>query len=349
MKRFLSHIYGAAVAWRNRGYDRGRRAVTRLDIPVLSVGNITAGGTGKTPLVLSIAERLHGRGRRVAVVTRGYRRATTGNLLVSDGRGRIVSARDGGDEAVMMARRLPDLLVIADEERARGCLRAQEEFGADAILLDDAFQHRAVHRDLDIVVLDASEGLDGLRLLPEGRLREPLANLRRADVIVLGKCESSDQAARLRRGVAAWTNAPVFATRFAAHALRRLGDEADHPLETLAGGALGAFCGIGRPDGFRSTLDQLRLDAVLQQDFADHHWYDRGDLQRLAQRGRDAGVQAWITTEKDAVRLRDGDAWRQLGDVWYPRMDVVFFGVDEQAWYDRIEKAMVAAERRRGG
>ncbi|MDX9759149.1 MAG: tetraacyldisaccharide 4'-kinase [Bacteroidota bacterium] len=330
MKTLISYGYGAAVALRNLAFDRGWARMASVAVPVISVGNITAGGAGKTPVVEYLAALLLARERRVAVVTRGYRRATRGSVVVSDGRGRVVSARDGGDEPVQIARKFPSLVVIADARRRRGCARAVAEFGAECILLDDAFQHRAMRRDLDIVVIDAAEGVAGQHLLPRGRLREPLTNLRRADLILLSKCDDAVAVERLRRALGAWTPAPVFATRFVARGWRRLGREGEMPVEALAGIPIGSFCGIGRPAGFRTTLHALGLAPVIERPFADHHPYTTRDITALAEDGRRAGVRAWVTTEKDAMRLMDTDDWRALGDVSYPRMEVVFSGDEEE-------------------
>lgn len=334
MKTFLSHIYGAAIALRNRGYDSGLFGIAKVHVPVLSVGNITAGGTGKTPVVELLAAKLLAQGIRIAVVSRGYRRTTKGYFLVSDGKGRVASAREGGDEPVQIARKFPTLVVIADELRSRGCARAVAEYRVDCILLDDAYQHRAMHRDMDIVVIDAVDGIYTQRLLPAGRLREPLENLRRADVLLLSKCEAKSSVEQMRLALSAYTHVPVYATRFMPRALRRLESDEDLPLDTLQGVPAGIFSGIGRPEGFRRTLTLLRTDVVAERAFADHHWYGAGDIAALVEQGRTAGVRVWITTEKDAMRLMDTEEWRSLGDVYYPRMEVEF--LDEEEGFDAL-------------
>ena len=330
MKTILSAIYGAAVRRRNRAFDSGRWPAARVGVPVVSVGNITAGGTGKTPVVAFLAARLLVRGVRVAVVSRGYRRKTPGTVVVSDGRGRIVTAREGGDEPVMLARRLPDLVVIADERRVRGCALAVETFGADIILLDDGFQHRALFRDMDVVVVDASEALEDARLLPAGRLREPLDGLRRAHAVLLSKCLSDTDVGALRAVLARHGGAPVFATRFVARALRRMGHDADLACDTLHRLRAGAFCGIGNPAGFRRTLEDIGIAPAFARDFPDHHWYGTADMRALREAGKTHGIQAWVTTEKDAARLMDLPEMELCGDVYYPRMEVEFVGGEEE-------------------
>ncbi|MBE0644882.1 MAG: tetraacyldisaccharide 4'-kinase [Bacteroidetes bacterium] len=314
------------VGLRNRAFDHRLLRTEHVDVPVISIGNISVGGTGKTPLVEHLAAHLLGIGRRPAVVTRGYRRATKGNFIVSDGRGHVASARQGGDEAVQIAQKLPGLVVIADEKRIRGCRLAAEQFSADIILLDDAFQHRNMHRDVDIVVVDATENLDSREMLPAGRLREPLASLRRADAIVLSKCRPATPVAAMKKTLVTYSDAPVFAARFVPRRIRRLGAKESLPLETLRGLPLGGFCGIGRPEGFRRTLDELQANIVTMRDYPDHHWYTAADITELQRQGGDAGALGWITTEKDAVRLRDDNAWKSLGEVYYPEMEVEFVG-----------------------
>ncbi len=326
MKRILSHIYGAVVGLRNRAYDRQLPNVARVPVPVISVGNITAGGTGKTPVVEYLAAYERAGGRRAAVVTRGYRRKTKGNLLVSDGRGYVATAREGGDEAVQIARKIDGLVVIADEKRSRGCRRAVDEFSVEVIILDDAFQHRGMHRDVDIVVIDSGDDLSTQRLLPAGRLREPLVNLQRADVVVLSKCGPATPVEERLRAIAAHTDAPVFAARFAARRLRRLGEEEGLPLDALGDLPVGSFCGIGNPAGFRQTLEELHAAVVTTRAFPDHYWYGEKDFSALQEQGTRVGANGWITTEKDAVRLINTRGWERLGAVYYPEMEVELLG-----------------------
>jgi len=337
VKRLLSQLYGTAIGLRNLAFDRGLRQVVRVPVPVISVGNITVGGTGKTPVVEFLAAHYLDAGRRPAVVTRGYRRLTKGNLVVSDGRGQVVSARDGGDEAVQIARKFDSLVVIADEQRSRGCRMAVEDFSADIIILDDAFQHRSMHRDTDIVVVDAADDLDVQRLLPAGRLREPLRNLRRADIILLSKCRPETPVEERRRSIARYTEAPLFAARFTVRRLRRLGEENALSLNLLKNRPLGGFCGIGNPAGFRQTLDELQVQLASMTEFADHHWYDESDCETLREAGERTGATGWMTTEKDATRLRDVRGWERLGDVFYPEMAVELLG-DSREFFERLER-----------
>jgi tetraacyldisaccharide 4'-kinase len=220
-------------------------------------------------------------------------------------------------------------VVVADERRSRGCAIAVEEFDVDCILLDDAYQHRAMHRDIDIVVIDAIEGIYTQRMLPVGRLREPLEHLRRADVILLSKCEASTPVEQMRQALAAYSQVPVYATRFVPRSLRRLEDAADLPLDALAGVPVGAFCGIGMPEGFRHTLRRMGIKVATERSFPDHHWYGASDIEALRRSPGAADIRVWITTEKDAMRLAEGQEWKRLGDVYYPRMEVEFLAEED--------------------
>jgi tetraacyldisaccharide 4'-kinase len=338
----LSYLYRIGVRLRNAAYDRGIFRVHHVDVPVVSVGNITAGGTGKTPVVEHLLAHFTARGLRPAVVTRGYRRSTRGLFVVSDGSGSRQGVRQSGDEASQIAGKFPHAVVVADEQRVRGCRHAATTFNADLILLDDAFQHRAVARDFDIAVVDAQVGIDRLRLLPAGRLREPLENLGRADAVLLSRCEGAEQAAQLKAGLAQWTSAAVFATRFVVNGFRRFAPSSSAAMTTvdapdamlspagLAGKRVLAFCGIGSPRAFALTLSEAGVDAAVFETFADHHWYAADDLRKLRAMADRADISMFVTTEKDAVRLRDVDGSAELTELWYPELRLEFIDGEEE-------------------
>jgi tetraacyldisaccharide 4'-kinase len=328
MKGVASKMYGAAVEARNRAYEKGLLRSAWLAAPVISVGNISAGGTGKTPVVERIAEYYLAQGARPAVVSRGYKRQSSGLLVVSDGRGTIVSASMGGDEPVQIATKFPSLIVIADARRLRGCRKAIE-MGADMLVLDDAYQHRAVQRNVDIVVLDAGSGLYAQELLPKGRLREPLSNLSRADILLLSRCEADAAHEQMALALRAYSAVPVFATRFVAVALRSLAGCEDVPLTTLAGVQVVSFCGIGAPRSFLTTMTALGVSSLHHTVYADHHAYSAGDVTQLVQRSHEFKAPL-LTTEKDATRLRAHTEAMKDVSLWYPRMRVEFLGGEEE-------------------
>ncbi|MCW5892592.1 MAG: tetraacyldisaccharide 4'-kinase [bacterium] len=280
--------YAAVIAARNAAYDRGWLPATRVPAHVVSVGNLTVGGSGKTPLTLWIAEQLQARGHRVAIVARGYRKRLRGVVVVSAGHGPLVSAADGGDEAVMLAHRFAGPVVTA-ERRAEGAAHACTALGCDTIVLDDGFQHRALRRDVDVAVV--ADDPAAAHLLPAGSRREPWSALQRAQLVV-----AMDGAAVPVPGhpvVRAATQPLALVT---AHAD---GWEAS-PLAALAGAEVVAVAGVARPGRFVATLEALGARVVATLAFPDHHAYGPADLAAIgavAARGR------LVTTEKDLVKL----------------------------------------------
>lgn len=345
MRRLLAALYGFGVAARNSAYDSGFLHGAKLPVPVVSVGNLTVGGSGKTPLVEGIVRLLRARGRRPAVVTRGYGRKTQGTFVVSDGTDRIASAADGGDEPVQIARKFPGTVVIADERRARGARLAVERYAADAIVLDDAYQHRGCARDLDILVIDASRDFFSDTLLPAGRLREPLANIRRAQVIVLTRCGRTERCGSMAAALGEQSGTPVFRSRFVARSLRAVGNDHILPLDTLNGVPVVSFCGIGNPRSFRDTLNELGITVSCSREFPDHFPYGDAECAALVADLREFGAKAFVTTEKDSVRL--GARSGALGgvDILYPEMEIEF--LDDEAVFSGMLEHVITAPKRR--
>ncbi|HEX6852930.1 MAG TPA: tetraacyldisaccharide 4'-kinase [Candidatus Polarisedimenticolaceae bacterium] len=283
----LSALWGLVVARRNRRFDRGE-GVHRAAVPVVSVGNLAVGGTGKTPMTAWLAARLAARGRRSAIVTRGYGgRAGVGPLDVSRGGGPLVDAAVGGDEPVLLAR-LTSAVVVAGSDRVAGARRAVE-LGADVVILDDGFQHRRLDRDLDVVLLDAASPFGNGRLLPAGPLREPPSSLARAGIVVLTRWSGEAPPA----GIAA----PVVRARH-----RNAGFRDAAGREVPAPGRAFAFCGIARPASFLDSLRGAGVEIAGTRAFPDHHRFDAADLRALADGARERGA-AIVTTMKDLVRL----------------------------------------------
>ncbi|MFH0809949.1 MAG: tetraacyldisaccharide 4'-kinase [Pseudomonadota bacterium] len=295
--------YLAAVAARKWLFAAGLKKTEKLPRPVISVGNIEAGGTGKTPLVCLLAQLLQKAGVRPAVVSRGWRGTAKGPVnVVSGGEGVLLTAGEAGDEPYLMARLLPGVPVITGRRRAEPARAAIRLFGAEVVLLDDGFQHFALARDLDIVVVGDALARKNPRLLPRGLLREPLSALARADVLVL----ANSQGAGLARVLAeCFPNKPRFHARHVPERLRGVwhqGGEAG--AEWLAGRRVVAFCGIGGPERFRRMLQGLKAELVGFQAFPDHHAYRQEDLRALRAVAEEKRA-ILLTTEKDAARLSD--------------------------------------------
>lgn len=287
--RLAEAPYALAMRLRNSRYDRGRATTHRVEAPVISVGNLTLGGTGKTPMVAWIARWLRGQGVRVTLISRGYGAGASGR----------------NDEALELEQQLPDVPHLQNPDRVAAAELAIEEFECQAILLDDGFQHRRLARDLDIVLLDACEPFGYGHVFPRGMLREPLSGLQRADVVVLSRADmvSEEQRTAIRRKVEKL--APRSTWMEVTHAPRALlafdGQTAD--LESLRGQSIAAFCGIGNPAGFRHTLEAQGWNISGLREFPDHHAYSRSDIESLVAWANSLDSAAIVCTHKDLVKI----------------------------------------------
>ncbi len=296
----LSLPYGGLVAARNRLYDGGLLKQEKLPCPVISVGNLTVGGTGKTPTVIFMAHLLRDNGYRPAVLSRGYGgNANAPVNVVSDGNQILMGWREAGDEPILIARAAPGIPVLTGSRRLLTGRAAVETFGADVLILDDAFQHRSLFRDIDIVLLDAARPFGNGFLLPRGPLREPPDSLRRADILLrtgdAGHVEPLREAASM----------PSFR---AIHKPQGLVAGETSRIETVAalqGQKVFAFAGIGFPEAFRRSLTGLGAAVVGFQVFPDHHPYDLSDIEDLRRSAEKSGAAWIVTTEKDGIRLAD--------------------------------------------
>lgn len=285
--------YGLAARVRNVCYDRGWRAARRAAVPVISVGNITAGGTGKTPFVAWLARFLQRHQLRPAILSRGYGRDPRSGL---------------DDENQMLHSLAPGVPIVVDPDRVRGAQEAVNRRGADVLVMDDGFQHRRLARDLDIVLVDAVDPFGGGRLLPRGLLREPLKGLERANLVVLTRTDLVPAGAlqQIRGRVseyALW--APGVLCVHRPTGLRCVaGGGHDLMPEALAEGRWAAFCGIGNPSGFRRTLEKLGAEIAEFVAFPDHHSYTDAELDVLLNSALEAGCRGVLTTEKDAIKVQ---------------------------------------------
>jgi tetraacyldisaccharide 4'-kinase len=310
------------VALRHAGYKRGWFKTRRLSRPVVSVGNLTVGGTGKTPLVACVANLLLRRGWKPSILTRGYGRSSKAEMLVvPPGGGRRAEAQEIGDEPALLARMLPGVPLVVCADRFRGGQTAEERFQVDAHILDDGFQHLALARDVDLLALDAMQTLSDRHLLPAGRQREPLSALRRAQIVVLTRTDSLDpqcleelvlrvhpaaQVFRSRTELLGWTDA--------------LSGEAI-PIEGIRAQKVAAFCGIGNPRAFFADVRRWGFSLVAEDAFPDHHVYTGEEIQRLVAVARKNGAAALLTTQKDAVRFsRD----------WTPQLPILACEIEAQ-------------------
>lgn len=285
-----SKVYGLGVNIRNRQFDTGKRPIEPIDVPVISVGNLTLGGTGKTPMVAWLAKWFREQGIRVALVSRGY------------------GAEHGAqnDEAKELEQLLPDVPHLQNPDRVEAAKVAVEELGMQVILLDDAFQHRRIARDLDIVLIDATEPFGFDHLFPRGTLREPLASLARADAVVLtrGDMVTQEQRQQIWQRLRTY-NATALALELTHQpcGFRSAGGIVE-ATSFLRGKQVVAFCGIGNPEGFRHTLKQAGLEVLELREFDDHYAYERPDVDSLMRWARSfVDAEAVICTHKDLVKI----------------------------------------------
>lgn len=329
-------------------YARGLLRAAQAAAPVVSVGNLAVGGAGKTPVAIAVAGRLRARGRTVAVLSRGYGAVRRDARVVADGRRVLLSAAEGGDEPVLVARRLPGVRVLCGPRRSALAATAVERLGADALLLDDGFQHRALRRDLDVVVLDAGNPFGNGHLLPRGPNREPPSALGRAGLVWLSRADRAGPEAlgRLRALSRETTGRDPVESKHEvvdvvdAALARSLGREA------LRGRRVLALSGLARPGSFRATLEALGAEVALERVFPDHHRFSEGEIAAVLAEAARGGCDAVATTEKDAVRF-------PVDPVGGPPVAVVRIAATvtagAAALEEALDRALAAGDARRTG
>jgi len=315
-------LYDKVVTLRNLLFDRGVLRIHRLNCPVISVGNLTMGGTGKTPMVVWLASLFSKEGYRVGIVSRGYGGVESGRVIVvSDGENILAEQAISGDEPLMLARRLQGIPVLCSSKRAEAAKSAIEKFKCNALILDDGFQHRYLARDLDIVMLDSRNPFGSGRVFPRGTMREKAAALARAQVLVLSRFDQSEDAEKnchkLRRQ---WPDKTVVT---ATHRPVRIFSAVDHgerPLTSLTELRLAAFAGIARPNDFFQSIDNLGARLVYTAAFPDHYPLTSELLASLVREASNFSPELWLTTEKDWVRLPQ--VLPQDMELWVMAMEI---------------------------
>ena len=304
----LSALYGVAMKARFALYQRELIQVHKIGVPVISVGNITTGGTGKTPLVEWIARALARREKHVCILTRGYgRQPPGGRVLVSDGDEILSDARVTGDEPLLLAERLKgEATVICDADRVAGARWAMENIDTNLFILDDGFQHMGLARDLNIVVVDATNPWGNGRLLPAGNLRESPHQLARADCIVITRADDVTQTEVLKSEIDQLSKGrPVFLSRMRIDGLRTLSTlEEGAAVEDLKHVPVAAFCGVGNPESFFAQLRRDGYTLCHTRTFPDHHCCTQNEINTLVSQSSARGAHALLTTAKDEVKLR---------------------------------------------
>jgi tetraacyldisaccharide 4'-kinase len=315
LKPFLyvaSLIYGAIISLRNRLFDKHFFKPFRSPLPVVSVGNLTTGGAGKTPVVDWITKHYHQTGKRVAIVSRGYGRKTKGTILVCDGMLVRVSSEEAGDEPIMLARRNPRAIVVVSEKRKDAVNFIIEKFSEalpDVVILDDGFQHRQLARDLDVVVIHAEQNPAADKVVPLGRLRESIGGLERADVILLSKVTRYLDLPELEKSIAPFRK-PIVKSRIKIIGLRSFfsGELAALGTQSFLWTWAFAFSGIGDPKNFMETLEYAGLIVEHHKHFSDHHIYNEHDIEEMLSDVIRYAINIIVTTEKDYYRLKADEA-----------------------------------------
>jgi len=301
----LSWIYLGMVKLRRWLYSMGVLRVRNLPCKVISVGNVAAGGSGKTPAVIAVARMLSEHDDlSIAVLSRGYRSQVRGSAVVSDGEKILLKPAEAGDEPYLLGRSLPGVPVLIAADRLQTGLMAVRRWNSQIVILDDGFQYLRLARDADIVVVDATRPFGLNHVLPRGYLREPLSALRNADLILLTRvdqCENLDSVRARLTEIA--PSVPIFESVYKPRSLRSLETQQEMKLDTIRGKKLLAVCGIGNPDSFVETLRTLNPAKVALLSFPDHHAYPPHSIEAIRQRAAESDVDAIVTTEKDAQKL----------------------------------------------
>ncbi|HVE15152.1 MAG TPA: tetraacyldisaccharide 4'-kinase [Chthoniobacterales bacterium] len=349
----LSHVYRLIVQARLALYRKRIYREHVLGCPVVSVGNITVGGTGKTPVVELLARELTAGGRKVAILSRGYKsvpkplfrrlldkifrkKAIFTPRIVSDGQSLLLDSRTAGDEPFMLANNLRGVVVLVDRDRVKSGLYAIEHFGADTLLLDDGFQYVRLDHRMEVTLIDRQAPFGNEHILPRGTLREPPANLRRATHILLTKCvPGEDNSALIARIRKYNRTAEIVETTHHARHLRNLLTGEIKPLESLRGLRIGSLCGIAAPDSFEGALKMLGAKIEISKTYTDHHRYTDKEIEGFINRCARRNLDAILTTEKDAVRIpRILDA---AVPIYYLRVEIEILK-GEDNWRRLIEK-----------
>lgn len=330
----LSLIYRLLVRSRQVLYGAGLLASTALPCRVISVGNITLGGTGKTPTVIYLARLFQARGMKTVVLSRGYRgKSPEKAAVVSDGKKTVLDAREAGDEPFLLSQALPGVPVLIGKNRAVSGQRAMEQFSPEVVILDDGFQHLKVQRDVDIVLIDLYRGFGNGHLLPRGALREPLISLKRADIILLTKQTGSRDERALAEQIRSVVPAtPLFFTHYEAGRLISLQGEGQTDLISLGGKRVLALAGIGNPHYFSHLLRLNGLSVTEEVYLPDHHSYTPEDATMLG-RYLDR-VDCIVTTAKDSCKM-DRELFKKLPIL---TLEVVLKVQDERGFEEALFK-----------
>lgn len=317
--QWVAGLYGVVTRLRLWCYRQRWCSITRLPCRVVSVGNLTVGGTGKTPIVILLAQWLLANGQRVAILSRGYKRTSTGrHLLVSSGSGLLADPSEAGDEPFLIAQRCPQAIVAVGADRVALGQWVLQQHPVDCIVLDDGFQHRALHRDVDLVLLDATDGAGLDALLPAGRLREPLTGLDRASAIIITRAEVRQDVDAIRSRLREVAGSPpaIVEVVFRPASLVAILTREQLPVGWGLRKKAWLVSGIGNSRSFRRSAESIGVEITGESSFEDHHRYTHHEIEQIRNTMQITGSELVLTTEKDGGKLipflTPNDPWWML-------------------------------------
>ena len=342
--RALSYIYAVGVSIRTFLYRHNLLRSKKFGCTVISIGNLTVGGTGKTPVVEMFAKELIRGGRKVAILSRGYKsgansgktKSEGGPKVVSNSHGVLLDVKTSGDEPFMLAKEVPQAVVLVDKNRVRAAKFAIEKFSIDTIILDDGYQYLPLERQVNIVLIDCTNPFGNQRLLPRGILREPVANLNRANLFFLTKTENMNLYALKKRLNRINPKAEIIECAHRPLYLNDVYSGTKRELRWLAGRSVVCVSGIACPQGFEEALTKLGAILVSSHRFPDHHLYTRTELNEIVKCAQLQKAEALVTTQKDAVRFPEIIRPRNF-PVYYLRVEIEMLSGSKD-FYDRIGK-----------
>jgi len=319
----ISFFYRLIINFRNWLYDHKILKEITLPCPVISVGNITVGGTGKTPCVIMLAQMLQESGFKPAILSRGYGGKSIHPVnIVSNGNKILLDSKTAGDEPFLIAQALKGIPVITGAKRIITGKIAIDKFEADVLICDDAMQHRQIFRDINLVLLDNQSLRGNNHILPRGRLREPIAGLSRASTFVLTRTNEGQQTNNTIEKLIQNENIPIFMSIHKPKDMVKGDYSSQWPISELLGKNICAFCGIAKPDSFKKTLLAAGAQVLLFDIFPDHHRYNKNELEKIKTRFIDCRADYLVTTEKDAVRIQSDPEFLKIISVLRVEMEI---------------------------
>ncbi len=317
---FLSFIYSSLVAIRNFFYETKILSTKSLNCKVISIGNITVGGSGKTPTVEYLSNLLQSKGHNVGIISRGYKRKSKSTLVVTDGKKKPKSWEHVGDEPYLLAHKLENIPIVVGVSRYKAGSMMIEKFQPDVILIDDGFQHLSLHRDLDIVLVNSKDKRSDYKLIPSGKLREPISNLIRADLIVITKTNIHQPSNYLINKIESF-NRPTIYNEIQIDDLLQYKSNKSNKLEKIANKKVYLFSALGDNESFKKIMDNTDAEIVGHSKYQDHHHYTFDNLKDIEQEATKCKAEFLITTEKDLVKI---NFQNNKIDIYAIRMKMIF-------------------------